>query len=458
MRLILLLCSILVIFPQIGQAKKATTCKELEKLTLQQVANGGATYAAYQDCKNRGWDPEGKFQKFGGTRAIAAPTGNNLKHSPCRSGSEEECPNTKREYCSDTNGCEKPGYDPSENKDLEKPVTPWGDVDDMDLPCGAVADFAGSALEKLLGKAQVKIPAIAQLDDAKTQINELNYLLRSLQSGRSIPQAELDRRLADINKGLGGVIGNIPLAGGAVKGQLEKQLGNVNKAIGDYANKGGATPQADAKAALDAATAQLGQMQGLLNQARGHIETAQSTIGGVVGDLKKGINEKLTGLIGDFFKYKNCEGGKFWGIMDKVFTLAAGQGKAQFDVSNSTFITSDKAYVTTPMGTKITVNLTSGKGQAFRLPNGASFKDAQGYQVRIGEGVTTQFRRDGLIYTSNGDRYRIDPRNATFDPHGIIEFPKGTRIPIPRDSRGRPQGKIYPVSSMTEYPDWMEKR
>ena len=91
-----------------------------------------------------------------GTSPINTSVGSTYKMGPCRPTAHHQCPNNLRIYTDGT--AASAGYNPTTNPLLNKKPLPWGDVEDIKIPCGAVAAFAKNAMKGLLGKVDVSAP------------------------------------------------------------------------------------------------------------------------------------------------------------------------------------------------------------------------------------------------------------------------------------------------------------
>lgn len=184
----------------------------------------------------------------------------------------------------------------------------------------------------------------------------------------------------------------------------------------------------------------------------------QSMLGNVTVDvsssagLKSTLNSAVMGLLSGIFKYADCQDGRFWGVLNHVVGLVMGKGKYIYDMSNNTFYTPTVSYVTLPPKSTLNFTLSDGAPNAFVLPNGGSFTDAKGSTIELGKGVTARFNPSGMVTTSNGNRYRVDPKKMIrFDPNGMIEIPAATPVPVD------PNAMVYPMGPITRLPDWAKQ-
>ncbi len=459
--MIVRLAIIAMMMPVILHAAPATTCAELIQLSHAQIAAGEATRDAVLDCKGRGDIPLELRNKMGAA-PIVTGVGSSHPGAPCRPGVKQQCPNNLRKY---TDGSNSPsGYDPASNPDLNVPDLAWGELEDRELPCGALTSFAQSSMQSLLGKAKVNIPTpieevMANINLIQGYMNQLGSLVSTFQAGSQIPKTQANQLLSNINSEVVGLLNKIPVVGGAIKGLLNQGTSLLRTSMNQFINANTATPQADMNAIAGEVNQRLSELQGYLNTARTEVLKAQQAVdnaeGGIFGDfnLKDKINDEITNLLGRFFKYKNCQDGKFWGILNRLFALVMKKGKHVYNVGNSTFISPDESFVTLPLGTTISfVSQTDGPPATnFSLPNGGSFTDGKGFKVKLAPGVTPKFRRDGFVRVSDGNQYRVNPRQeVVLNPNGIIGIPAKTRIPVD------PKGKIYPMGAITKQPAWYD--
>lgn len=442
-----------------AQAAPVTTCDELKKLTRLDISAGKASQEAYLDCRERGEDPPLFLRKGKGRAAITTAVGNEYPTDPCKPGTKQQCPNNDRIY---TDGSKSPkGYDPANNPNLNIPELPWGKLDDRTIPCGAVATFTKTALDALLGAGKAQLDKVIPLSDFNAKVNALNSQIASLQSllssisgASNIPKSQLDATLSSINSQLGDILGNVPVAGASLRSDLSAELGALNKDITDLANAGGNTPQGQVTTLVTNINSHIATTQSLLGMTRDVIAAAQSTANNATSAIEKQVNSLLTSALGNFFKNRDCQNGKFWGILNSILSLVMGKGKYNYDMSNNTFSSSTgPVFITLPQGSQINLNLQNGPPAVnFSLPMGGSFVDAKGYKVDLPPGDAPKFRTDGLIVSNTGSQYRVDPKQpVALDPHDIIGIPAGTRIPVD------PNGMVYPAAPITKKPDWFNE-
>ncbi|MDG1286065.1 MAG: hypothetical protein P8P30_00710 [Rickettsiales bacterium] len=451
-----------MLLPNMLQAAPATTCKEMIQsgMSLNEISAGGATRAAVLDCKGRGDMPLYLRNQMGAAPIVTA-VGNSHPGAPCRPGTKHQCPNTMRKY---TDGSDSPpGYDPAKNPKFNEPVGVFGELNEREIPCGALTSFAQSAMQNLLGKAKINIPTpIAEINARMNKIqgymNQLGGLVSTFQAGGAIPSNQANQLLTSIGSEISGLLGQMPVVGGAVTGLVNQGMGLLSTQVNKFINTNTATPQAEIDGIAATLNQHLGTVQGHLNTARSEVVKAQQKLddatNGLFGDfnLKDEINNGITNLLSKLFKYKDCQNGKFWGILNRLFALVMKKGKHVYNVGNSTFISPDESYITLPLGANISfISQTGPPAVNFSLPNGGSFTDAKGYEVKLAPGVTPKFRRDGFVRVSDGNQYRVHPRQEVIlNPNGIIGIPAKTRIPVD------PKGKIYPMGAVTQPPVWYD--
>lgn len=190
-------------------------------------------------------------------------------------------------------------------------------------------------------------------------------------------------------------------------------------------------------------------LRGLLT--KGTNVTISTPASGMVNTLSNQLNGMVTGALANFFKHKDCSGGQFWGILNYIFTLVMGHhGNFHYDHTNNTFRSnSSPIIVTMPVGTTINMQLGGGKINPIILPMGGAITNQSGGQVNFGHNTKVSFRSDGIISTSNGNRFRVNPNETiTLDPNEMIQIPPGTSIPVD------PKSKVYPMGSVDKEPDW----
>lgn len=433
-----------------------TTCNGLKSLTAAEIEGGEASREAFLDCMRRGEDPPKSLRKNMGAAPVSTPVGNTTPTTPCRPGVKQQCPNNMREY---TDGSHSPpGYHPENNPKLKIPEMPWGTLEDSQLPCGAIGTFAESALQSLLGKAQINVPislseATTMISNINGQFSTLQGLLSQIQAGTQIPQSQADSILSSISGQIDGLLSQIPMVGGTLSGQANNLMGQLGTQVSNLISAGTSAPTAQITSMIGTINGYIGTIQSLLGQAQNAVSSVQGQANSLINDVKGQINGALTGFFSNLFKYKDCQDGQFWGILNHIFTLVMGQGQYIYDVSNNTFISQSSMYATLPMGSTISIQpiVLGNSPSNFSLPAGGSFFDAQGNQVYLAPGMEVNFRSDGLVVASDGSQYKVNPRAKTeLHPNEAIEIKAGTRVPVD------PDGKIYPVSPITKVPDWLD--
>lgn len=449
------LLALICLLPLVSFAAPVKTCKELKKLKSIEISSGYATADAIFDCLERGEDPPLSLRSQMGKVAIVTPVGNSYPRTPCRPGDKHQCPNNRRVF---TDGSGSPsGYDPASNPKLKIPELPWGDLNDREIPCGAVATLAGDALQSLMGKAKVKSPISlaeveAMIDEISIQINNLNTVLQGLVFG-SYTSQQAKAQLGIVNNKIKDLLSKTKAGGGLVQKAVDAALSAINNKSNKLIDKHNTLPPGEVNTLLSGIASANAEAKKQVDKVKNLSSVVDDEIGKLAVDIKKKINGKLTGLIGKFFKHRNCQDGSFWGILNGIINLVMGKGKYIYDVSNNTFISPNvSTLVTLPTGTTIGVTPNLGGLHPIILPNGGSFVDAKGYKVNLARGTIAKFRTDGLVKSSNGSQYRVNPSAETvLDPHGVLEIPPGTRIPVD------PKSKVYPVSPITKMPDWLNE-
>ena len=436
-----------------AKVKRAETCGEFLELSRAQIAAGYAKMEAFDECLEFSGDPPIEFRQYSGAGIVATQTGRTLKTSPCRPTVEKRCPNSLREDSQEPSNIK--GYSAKDNPNLNVQELPWGDMKAQKLPCGAIAGLAAGQLEKMLGKATVKTPEIKQLDELNSGLRELRSLITRASNHQNMPQGEIDKTINELSGKISAITSKIPVVGAVVKGQLNRQVNSLKGKLGDLSKVQNNTPLGQLNTLKADANNEIGNLLSLLNKAQGFLKKVTGQYDGALDEMKKNINDSLSGLLGNFFKHRNCEDGKFWGILNNALTLVMGRGTYNYDIHNNTFITPNSALVTLPKGSSIVFNIgQQGAPEPFILPNGASFRDINNHRITIPPGTAARVRSDGIVASSRGDQYRIGRnQDVELDPNGVIGFWPGKEVPI-----SDANAKVYPMGAANEYPSYWGKQ
>lgn len=563
-------------------ASPATTCDELKALTVVEIQTGGATPAAIQECIERGEDPPLKFRKALGRQPISTPVGNTTLLSPCRPSAEKQCPNTLRRYTDGT--LSVGGYIPANNPllDVEKPPIPWGDMDEVTMPCGAVAAFAKNALRELLGEVELTAPISlheimnlinmvnrqigqlqstlnnmtniqAQLHDKvnyitgelngkinmvvsalaaigspyQSEINTLHGTINSdvntllntyepmspsqihaelrqidqkivtlkqkmgkgremaanmpnppisledmdnrillanidmaklrsdLEFGLAVAKADEAKAMKELNdfrSGMNEVTNAFPAGLSLAQNNINNGMNFLHTKVTNFINTHTSKTQSQIDSDMAEINDKIDQLQGWLNDAISAISGVQSTIDGLSSDIRDAINDELTTFLGGFFKYKNCQNGQFWGILNYIYNVVMGPGKYIYNNTNNTFVLpGSPIIVTMPVGTTINFNLSNGIPNPITMPLGGTLYNAQGQAMNFAQGTQLKFQRNGIVTTSNGNSFRVNPsQTLKLHPNEAVQIAPGTPITVD------PKEKVYPAGPSTVKPPWLD--
>ncbi len=432
-----------------------TTCAEFKKLNAAEIERGDATIEAFNDCISRGEDPPKSLRMMQGTGSVSSTFGNVIKMGPCRPTVEQQCPNRSRIY---TDGARANlSYKPSLNEDLKAPPVPWGrESKTVNVPCGAITGLATSMLNKLLGKLGVNVPASVQeireqIHIAENSISTLSSYVSMISNGQNISKQQFGTYFSQFQNQFNAMVSDAPVVGSAIANSVRPIFNLLKEQMNMIIDKRTENPQAEVDMHLVKVNEAIGKINGAIDETKTAIATGESRVNALGNQIKGEVNTFITDRIGEFFKHKDCQGGKFWGIMDNVTTLVLQRGSFTYDASNNTFRSpSNSPLIVLPNGTTFDINLGRSTPDPMTLPLGGRFLNENNQWVNIAGNTTLTFNPNGVVVTSTGNQFRINPSQpTTLYPNDVIQINGNQNIPVD------PNSTIYPMGSETEKPAWL---
>ena len=278
--------------------------------------------------------------------------------------------------------------------------------------------------------------------------SKLEEALGSAKAGEATAMNDLNAMRAEMTK----VTGAFPAGINFLNTQINNGMSLLHGKVSEFINTHTSKTQDKINEELAFVNTEINRIKGWLNDAVSFVSGIQRKLDGVGGTIRDAINQDLTTLLGDFFKHKNCQNGKFWGVLNDIFAMALDGSSYIYDNSNNTFVSrSSPIIITMPVGTTINFNLSQGAPNPITMPFGGSLHTAEGQQVNFGDNTQLTFRTDGIVTSSTGNNFRVTPNQLLqLHPNEAVLIPPGTPVPVD------PKGKVYPASPNTAIPPWMD--
>lgn len=280
--------------------------------------------------------------------------------------------------------------------------------------------------------------------------SELDVALGSAAADEAKAMNELNKLRSDMDL----VTNAFPAGLSSLKTQVDTGMNFLGGKVSELINKHATAPQDEINNEMALVNNEIDRIQGYLSTAVSFVGGIQSQIDGGLSTLRDAVNRDLdTALVGAAFKHKDCSDGKFWGVLNNIFTTILQPATDYvYDNTNNTFYSaSTPIIVTMPVGTTLNFNLSNGAPKPIIMPFGGTLYTQKGQEVSFGEGTEISFRTDGVVSTSNGNQFRVDPRQTLkLYPNDAVQFPAGTKIPVD------PKGKVYPAAAATHKPAWLD--
>jgi len=307
-------------------------------------------------------------------------------------------------------------------------------------------------LQQYLGQARVEVPATdAYVDSANQDIANIRGKLNNLVMGVTTTKNETQNQLNTLNAEFLSLANVLPAGVQSIIGQINNQMAGFSTQVMDFVTNISSMPQGQINSQLTVINGQVDNFQSFLQQIISFISGISSNINSAVSTFSDAINTGLTTALGNLFKYKDCQNGEFWGVLNFVYGLVMGQGEYTYNYGNNTFSSANSSVVITlPLETTININLNNGVPNPITLPFGGVLYTSDGQAITFGDNTTVYFNANGQITTSTGNSYTIDPNLLLqLDPNEAVAVPPDTPIPVP------PNDVVYPTGPDSNVPEWL---